>query len=113
MKNEISILLESGKVLSVMLNDDPNYKELNVFLRDKNGAICQDIAVIGEEYEYDDDLDTVPVAGKYYIKIYGDPASEDWTQKVKIEESKKQVRTGQNCPVFLLGNTYSYLKTLG
>ncbi len=64
---------------------DPDYKEFFISLEDHNGCYIQDIAVIGQDYHYDDDLEVVN-EDKVRVLVYADEGNEDYTHKFVIEK---------------------------
>lgn len=70
--------------LVVEKGTEQNYKEVFVGLEDKNGVWTQDIAVIGQKYHYDDDLNVVQEKG-IKVLVYADENNEDYTHRFDID----------------------------
>ena len=68
-RQRIEIPMTSGKTLVAEKNVDPDYKEIFVFLEDE-GVVVQDLAIVGEEYVYDEGLNTISKPKGYYVKVY-------------------------------------------
>ena len=62
---------------------DNNYREIYLSLEDKNGVWLQDLAIIGQQYHYDEELNVVNDRG-IDIKIYADSNNEDFTDEFGI-----------------------------
>lgn len=62
---------------------DNNYREIYLSLEDKNGVWLQDIAIVGQQYHYDEELNVVNDRG-IDIKIYADSNNEDFTDEFGI-----------------------------
>jgi hypothetical protein len=79
--DKIAIPLGDGFSLVAEKNMDPDYKEIFLYLRnDKDGIAFQDLAIIGEQYTYEDES-VKPLHGRYSVKVYADPDNEDWTDE--------------------------------
>ena len=62
---------------------DNNYREIYLSLEDKNGVWLQDIAIVGQKYHYDEELNVVNDKG-IDVKIYADSNNEDFTDEFGI-----------------------------
>lgn len=62
---------------------DNNYREIYLSLEDKNGVWLQDLAIVGQQYHYDEELNVVNDKG-IDIKIYADSNNEDFTDEFGI-----------------------------
>ena len=62
---------------------DDNYREIYLSLEDKNGVWLQDLAIIGQQYHYDEELNVVNDRG-IDVKIYADSNNEDFTDEFGI-----------------------------
>ena len=62
---------------------DNNYREIYLSLEDKNGVWLQDIAIVGQQYHYDEELNVVNDKG-IDVKIYADSNNEDFTDEFGI-----------------------------
>ena len=68
---------------------DNNYREIYLSLEDKNGVWLQDIAIVGQQYHYDEELNVVNDRG-IDVKIYGDSNNEDCTDEVGINIDEEE-----------------------
>ena len=75
----------SGKSLVAEVNEDPDYKEIYIYLENDDGTWYQDLAIVGEEYEHAVTR-LVPVPGRYSVKVYADENSEDFNYDFGISE---------------------------
>ena len=90
-ENKISIPLGDGFTLVAEANPDTeHYREMYVYLVNKEGQIWQDLVNISEEYEYDDDGNTLPRHGEYSVKVYTDTYNEDWQVDHHIERWEEE-----------------------
>ena len=62
---------------------DNNYREIYLSLEDKNGVWLQDLAIVGQQYHYDAELNVVNDRG-IDVKIYADSNNEDFTDEFGI-----------------------------
>ena len=62
---------------------DNNYREIYLSLEDKNGAWLQDLAIVGQQYHYDEELNVVNDRG-IDVKIYADSNNKDFTDEFGI-----------------------------
>ena len=70
--------------LVVEKGPDKSYREMNVYLEDKDGVWIQDIAVIRQAYHYEKDL--APVQDKKInVFVWSDANNEDYTHKFDID----------------------------
>ena len=83
--NKIKIDLGDNRYLVAEANPEPDYREIFVYL-EKDGVVHQDLAIVGQEYEYTND------GTKFYdafsIKVYADHENEDFTDDFTVEEYK-------------------------
>ena len=63
---------------------DNNYREIYLSLEDKNGVWLQDLAIVGQQYHYDEELNVVNDRG-IDVKIYADSNNEDFTDEFGID----------------------------
>lgn len=68
---------------------DKDYRELNVYLEDKDGMWLQDIVVIGQKYHYEKDLAPVQDKG-IVIRVWSDVNNENYTHKFNIDIYKEK-----------------------
>lgn len=85
----ISIPLANGKELVADMIPGSELKEIFVYIRDDNVAY-QDLAVIREEYVISDNMNIIPIPGKYEVLVYGNSDNEDWTNAFQIPEYVEQ-----------------------
>ena len=62
---------------------DNNYREIYLSLEDKNGVWLQDLAIVRQQYHYDEELNVVNDRG-IDVKIYADSNNEDFTDEFGI-----------------------------
>ena len=62
---------------------DNNYREIYLSLEDKNGVWLQDLAIVRQQYHYDEELNVVNDKG-IDVKIYADSNNEDFTDEFGI-----------------------------
>ena len=62
---------------------DNNYREIYLSLEDKSGVWLQDLAIVGQQYHYDEELNVVNDKG-IDVKIYADSNNEDFTDEFGI-----------------------------
>lgn len=62
---------------------DNNYREIYLSLEDKNGVWLQDLAIVGQQYHYDEELNVVNDRG-IDVKIYADSNNQDFTDEFGI-----------------------------
>ena len=62
---------------------DNNYREIYLSLEDQNGVWLQDLAIVGQQYHYDEELNVVNDRG-IDVKIYADSNNEDFTDEFRI-----------------------------
>ena len=88
----IRIRLNEDTFLTAEKNPDSDYREICVGIEKhpagKMPMWLQDLAVVSERYHYDDMLQVIHESGKYFVYVYGDDASEDWTSVNEIDEYK-------------------------
>ena len=87
----IELPVSNGKKIVAEVNPDPDYKEIFIFLESERGEVCQDLAIVGENYMYSDDMypgKTVllPIPGEYAIRVYADAYDECYTNKFVVGE---------------------------
>jgi hypothetical protein len=68
---------------------DTNYNEIFIWLEDKNGVCIQDLAIVGQQYHYDEDLDVVQDEG-LVVRVYADENNEDHTHQFRIGVYKEE-----------------------
>ena len=87
---EIRKYCQDGWKLLAEVNGDPEYKEIFIGLESPSGEYRQDIAVIGEEYHYEDGIPgPVPEHGHYTVKIFEGPG-DSYTKEVSIVRRGEQ-----------------------
>ena len=94
----IKIKLDDGKYIVAEPNwDEDDYKEICVWLEDKDGNMIQDLAIIGEKVEeHKEPLDDGSgyiyfnrfVHDNYYIRVYGDENDENYTNEFEVKAYK-------------------------
>lgn len=89
----IKIELGDGKKIVAEPNWDSDFKELCVWLEDEEGNMIQDLAIIGEDYDYGNSdepnvVNVIPKHDNYFICVYGDEYDEDYTDKFKVKAYK-------------------------
>lgn len=82
--------LPSGLSLVAQRSLDPDYPEIFLYLEEKNGVVKQDLAIIGCGYSYDEEGHVAIRKGEYYVKVYADEKSEDYTHSFKIKEYEEE-----------------------
>lgn len=74
------------------INTDPNYREVFVGLEDKCGTWIQDLAIVRQQYHYENG-DVVHDKG-INVKVYADANDEDYTHSFDVaiyeEESEDE-----------------------
>ena len=63
---------------------DESYNEIFVGLEDKDGVWLQDLAIVGQQYHYDEDCNVVDEKG-INVMVYSDANDEDYTHKFDID----------------------------
>lgn len=82
---ELDIPLADGSHLNVC-KGDPLFNEFCVGVYNPSGDY-QDLAVIGENYTYDDnDTNPVPIHKEYSVKVYADRDNEDFTNEFIVQQ---------------------------
>ena len=87
MNNRIEIDLGFANLVAEARTND--YKEIYVALESKNGVWFQDLAVIGQKYHHDDDLNVVNEEGIRAL-VYADKDNEDYTNEFNIGIYKEE-----------------------
>lgn len=87
--DKIKIDLGFAKLVAEKYPDE-NYKEVSVYLEDKDGVVLQDIAVIGNKYHYE--KGDIAYEDAISVKVWNDKDSEDYTHDftVGIYEPEKE-----------------------
>ena len=62
---------------------DYNYNEIFIWLEDKNGVEIHNVALVGQQYHYDENLNTIQDNG-IFVKVYADEDIEDYTHQFDI-----------------------------
>lgn len=62
---------------------DHNYNEIFIFLEDKNGMCVQDLAIVGQKYHYNKNLDVVQDES-VLVRLFADEYNEDYTHEFEI-----------------------------
>ena len=68
---------------------DTNYNEIFIWLEDKNGICIQDLAIVGQQYHYNDDLGVIQDDG-IVVRVYADENNEDYTHQFHIGIYKEE-----------------------
>lgn len=77
---EINVELSDGYTLKAVENTDNGYKEIFIGIVDKDGVWVQDLAIVGEQYDYEEGtLEVINRNGEYGVKVYADSDNEDFT----------------------------------
>lgn len=82
--NKIIISLSEDENLIFERNTDPGYNEVFVYV-ERNGIVWQDLAIIGQNYKYDENMSVHNEDGVYSIRVFGDENNEDFTEEFIIE----------------------------
>ena len=77
------IVIDLGFANLVAEASTNDYKEIYVALESKDGVWLQDLAVIGQKYHYDDDLNVVNEESIRAL-VYADKDNEDYTNAFDI-----------------------------
>ena len=81
--DKVFIDLGDGLKLVAETSTDPQFKEIYVYLANNEGVIIQDLAIVGEQYAYEESnnclSEVLPLHGKYSVKVYADETTDDWT----------------------------------
>ena len=85
---EIRVNIDGEHMLIACKNTDNDYKEIFVGIENKDKVYQQDLAIIGCDYEYDDDLNVNIIPDKYVVKVFSDAKSEDYTHSIRIEKAE-------------------------
>ena len=84
MENKLIMHCSFGDIV-IELNPDSNYKEAWIYV-EKDGEVYQDLAIVRENYHYDDaEGCSIVHDGKAEVLVYADKDSEDYTDKFTIE----------------------------
>lgn len=62
---------------------DTNYNEIFLSLENKNEVCIQDLAIVRQQYHYDEDLNVVQDKG-IDVLVYADESCEDYTHRFGI-----------------------------
>jgi hypothetical protein len=68
---------------------DTNYNEIFIWLEDKNGVFIQDLAIVGQQYHYNEDLDVVQDE-ELVVRVYADENNDDYTHSFNIRMYKEE-----------------------
>ena len=82
MKNRIVMPIGEYRIVAEK-GVDPNYNEIFVWLEDKNGVEIHNVAIVGQQYHCDENLDVVQDNG-VFVKVYADEDMEDYTHQFNI-----------------------------
>lgn len=83
--SSIHVSLGDGYSIIAEKNMDSDYKEIFVYLKQDDGCVYQDLAIVGEEYEYAENGSVKPIHDRYSVKVYADSDSEDYTTEHLID----------------------------
>ena len=93
----IKIPVANGNFLVAEQNSDPTYsKEIFIGIQDANGVWIQDLAIVRNAYHYPEreiyDIDGPVIweTDKFEVLVYGNEASEDWTENYLIPLYKEE-----------------------
>lgn len=70
-------------VLVAEQGTDKDYNEIFVWLEDKNGIPIQDVAIVGQQYHYNEDFGVVQDCG-LTVKVFADENNESYTHQFHI-----------------------------
>ena len=84
MENRIVVPLGSCYNIIAEKGADSNYNEIFIWLEDKNGVCVQDIAIIGQKYHYDENLNVVQDVG-ILARLFTDSNNDDYTHQFSID----------------------------
>ena len=87
MEEKIRISLGNGFYLTAVAEGDPNYNGIFIYIEDEKGRDCQDIACVEQEH---DRYDTENKKESFSVYVYGNPETDDWTQKISGIPLKKE-----------------------
>ena len=62
---------------------DTSYNEIFLWLEDRNGVCIQDLAIVGQQYHYDEDLEVVQDE-EIIVRVYADKNDDDYTHSLNI-----------------------------
>ena len=96
---KVTVPLDDGFSLIAEQNADTDYKEIAVSLMAADGHLVQDLAMISEEYDYENNR-IVPLHGQYSVKVWSDPDDKNWQTKTVIaqhDECKARCRGCGSC----------------
>lgn len=80
-KNRVVVDCGNFKIVAD-INTDPNYREVFVGLEDKSGTWIQDLAIVGQQYHYENGA-VVHDKG-INVKVYADANDEDYTHSFDV-----------------------------
>ena len=84
---KFQIKLSDGTFLTTQANLENDYCEICIFLKDKDGVITQDLAIVREKYEINSETAEVkPKSGEYEVIVYADEQQEDYTHKFDVKK---------------------------
>ena len=90
-RERVSIPLSNGKKLVAEVNPDGDFKEIYIGIEDNGGAWWQDLAIVREDYYWnDDEYGIIPMPGRYEVLVYSDCNNEDWTDSFQIGEYEEE-----------------------
>ena len=81
---EIAIKLGDQFELVAESNTYDGYREINIGLQDPEGYWFQDLAIVGQRYDYDMHGKMNLQEGRYIVRVYDDPDDEDYTYRHEI-----------------------------
>lgn len=94
--DKIEIDLGNGVSLCAESGESTGYNEFYVYIK-KDGVVWQDLAIIGEQWCYDmvrchGRLTSTKVRqrGEYYVKVYANELSEDYTDEFTIKQYEEE-----------------------
>ena len=86
---KLKLKLGDGYSIVATENPDKPYQEIFIDLEDPDGNFVQGLAVIGEEYTYQD-INVLPLHGTYTVKVYVNPEYDDFTEEHIITRRKEE-----------------------
>ena len=88
---EVTIPLSGGGTLIIQQNYDPEYRnEIFIGLGDEDGVWKQDIAAVGQCYQYKKDGTVKWLHDRYIVRVWGNPDVDEITEQTIILERKEE-----------------------
>ena len=85
MADKIIVPLPNGDKL-IAVGEASEYREIYVYVEDRDGNMVQDLVIVGNKYTYceDDSFDVELVDDEFYVDVYANETVEDWTDSFSI-----------------------------